>query len=133
METPRTSASGFAIPSTGWKAVLLPCPGIPGGLPAISNPEGDVWEVRAPDGRRAQLFTWGAALRETSAAGLRLPSVLEWLDAESLARTEGAEPPLAGFPRAGSLHVRGGTLLDYGDAALVWAALPDGTGAAVCS
>ena len=47
-------------------------------MPVRRNAKNDIWEITLPNGETEQLFSYGAAIREVSKAGKRLPDIGNW-------------------------------------------------------
>lgn len=66
--------NNFRVNSDGWKKITIE------GKPYLTNPEGDICELLIDGFVGEQLFTWEAAMRETSKVGERMPTNEEFLE-----------------------------------------------------
>lgn len=71
----------FRVNSSGWKKIIVD--GVKPVNPdadinCLINPEGDIWQIIGGKADGEQLFTWNAAIRETTKVGKRMPTIEEW-------------------------------------------------------
>lgn len=66
----------FKIESSGWQ---IDESETVWGMPVRRNAKNDIWEITLPDGETEQLFSYGAAVREVSKVGKRLPDIGDWM------------------------------------------------------
>jgi hypothetical protein len=108
----------FKINSTGWTKKHDDWSEID----YLENPKGDVWEIDSGEFKGEQLFTWGAAMRETKIAGKRIPTDKEWSE---LLKNKNDIPNL----KIAGYRDTDGTFLNLGSHAYFWSSSPSDTSA----
>ena len=110
----------FRVNSDGWQKITVD------GKEYLQNPEKDIWELLEEGYRGEQLFTWGAAMRETKKAGKRMPTDEEWTaligdeDHNNSQKEKFLNPIYCG------LRLTDGTFYYLGSSQYLWSSTPSG-------
>lgn len=115
----------FRIDSSDWKTATLA-----DGTRIKINPRADAIEILDHPNRGEQLFTWAAAMRETSKAGRLMPSASRWIEIIRSATPDGTDGhydrgtirETLGIPLVGHADEGPNAILNSGCEGYYWAA-----------